>query len=38
MYNYDTELVKQLDTILPTYYELFLDNSIITKKTTSFSF
>lgn len=30
MYNYDTELVKQLDTILPTYYELFLDNSITT--------
>lgn len=30
MYIYDTELVKQLDTILPTYYELFLDNSIST--------
>ena len=28
MYNYDTELVKQLDTILPTYYDLFLDFSI----------
>lgn len=25
MYNYNEELVKQLDTILPTYYETFMD-------------
>jgi hypothetical protein len=27
MYNYNKELVKELDTILPTYYELFVDSS-----------
>lgn len=27
MYNYKKELVKELDTILPTYYELFVDSS-----------
>lgn len=26
MYNYNQELVKELDTILPTYYELFVDS------------
>lgn len=27
MYNYNIELVKELDTILPTYLELFVDSS-----------
>lgn len=27
MYNYNKELVAQLDTILPTYYELFVDST-----------
>lgn len=27
MYNYDKQLVAELDGILPTYYELFLDSS-----------